>query len=126
MAEKVRQAQDSFGFALYPSDGFAGVANVFSHSTEEFAKRATPSYQVILAHVMAHELGHLLLGVGSHSAAGIMHVPWTKKELERMAQGSMLFSSREADRIRQQIRARSAHEATDQARFSRNDDSRQK
>src|SRR5437016_7931888 len=87
MAECLRQEQDSFGFALYPEDGsFAMVANVFSHDAEALARRRGLSQAVILGHLMAHELGHLLLGVRSHSASGIMHVPWQKKELEIIAQ----------------------------------------
>jgi hypothetical protein len=64
----------------------------------------------MLGHLMAHELGHLLLGVRSHSASGIMHVPWQKKELEIIAQGSMLFTPWEAQTMRSKIQARRAKE----------------
>jgi hypothetical protein len=108
MAERLRQDQDSFGFALYPEDGsFATVANVFSHDAEELARRRGLSHGVMLGYLMAHELGHLILGVRSHSAIGIMHVPW-KKELEIIAQGSMLFTSWEAEWMRTKIQARRA------------------
>ncbi|PYT19595.1 MAG: hypothetical protein DMG57_44810 [Acidobacteria bacterium] len=107
MAEHLRLDKDSFGFALYPEDGsFATVANVFSHDAEELARRRGLPQRVMLGHLMAHELGHLILGVRSHSANGIMHVPWQKKELEMMAQGSMLFTPREGQTIRTNIRAR--------------------
>ena len=109
MAERMRQGQDSFGFALYPEDGsFATVANVFSDDPEALARRRGLSRPVMLGHLMAHELGHLLLGVRSHSASGIMHVPWQKKELEIIAQGSLLFTPREAQTMRSQIQARRA------------------
>ena len=40
MAERLRQAEDTFGFALYPEDGsFAAVANVFAHDAEQLANR---------------------------------------------------------------------------------------
>ena len=111
MAERLRQDQDSFGFALYPEDGgFAIVANVFAHNAEELARRRALSHGVILGDLMAHELGHLLLGAGSHSAGGIMRVPWHKKELEIIAQGSLLFMPWEAERMRAQIRARMSSE----------------
>ena len=38
-----------------------------SHST---------SVQRGLGHVMAHEMGHVLLGVNSHSAEGLMRAAW--------------------------------------------------
>ena len=60
----------------------------------------------ILGHLMAHELGHLMLGVGSHSARGIMHVPWHIEELEIISQGLMLFEPSEGKRMRTNIRAR--------------------
>ena len=109
MGERMRQGQDSFGFALYPEDGsFATVANVFSDDAEALTRRLGLSRPVILGHLMTHELGHLLLGVRSHSASGIMHVPWQKTELEIIAQGSMLFTSKEAQTMRTSIRARLA------------------
>jgi hypothetical protein len=37
-----------------------------------------------------------------------MHVPWQKKELEIIAQGSMLFTSKEAQTMRTNIRGRLA------------------
>ncbi len=55
---------------------------------------------------MAHELGHLLLGVNSHAPTGLMHVPWYKKELDSIAQGSLLFTSWNGDRMRRQLLAR--------------------
>jgi hypothetical protein len=111
MAERLRQAQDSFGFALYPNDGrFATVANIFAHDAEQLANRRGMRQGVILGHLVAHELGHLLLGAGSHSSAGMMHVPWHLKELEIIAQGLMLFMPQEAERMRTNIRVRQAGE----------------
>src|SRR6266849_4437613 len=111
MAERLRQAEDSFGFALYPDDGsFAMVANVFAHDAEQLANRRGMRQGVILGHLVAHELGHLLLGAGSHSASGIMHVPWHLKELELIALGLMVFMPQEAKRMRTNIRARAATE----------------
>lgn len=107
MAERLRQTQDSFGFALYPDDGsFATVANVFAHDAEKLANRRALRQGVILGHLVAHELGHLLLGTGSHSSSGIMHVPWHLKELEIIAQGRMWFTPAEAGRMRTNVRLR--------------------
>jgi hypothetical protein len=111
MAERLRQAQDSFGFALYPDDGsFATIANVFAHDAEQLANRRGMRLGVVLGELVTHELGHLLLGNGSHSSSGIMHVPWHLKELEIISQGLMVFMPQETERMRTNIRARAARE----------------
>ena len=117
MAERLRQAEDSFAFALYPDDGsLAIVANVFAHDAEQLSNQRGISYSVILGHLVAHEMGHLLLGARSHSVTGIMHVPWRVKELEVIAQGRMLFTPAEAARMRTNIRVRiAAAEAIEQS-----------
>ena len=52
MAERLRQAEDSFGFALYPDDGsLAIVANVFAHDAEQLSNQRGISYGVILGHL---------------------------------------------------------------------------
>jgi len=109
MAERVRQAEDSFGFAMFPEDeSFAIIANVFSHDAEALAHRHGMRHGLVLGHLVAHELGHLLLGAGSHSSQGIMHVPWGVKELDMIRRRSMVFTSREAERMRTNIAARTA------------------
>jgi hypothetical protein len=39
----------------------------------------------LLAHVMAHEIVHILEGIDRHSEAGLMKASWTKKEIEEMS-----------------------------------------
>ncbi len=109
MAERRKEDPMVFGFALFPEDGgFGTVVNVYSDRAAELAKGRESAHAVILGHLMAHELGHLLLGTGSHSQTGLMHVPWHKKELELIAQGSMMFMPWQAEQIRSQVRERSA------------------
>jgi len=104
MAERLNLDPETFGFAQLPKDGgFGFAAIVCSHRAEELAQGRASVQGVILGHLIAHELGHLLLGAGSHAAKGIMHVPWRKKELELVAQGTMLFTSWEAERIQLQV-----------------------
>jgi len=107
MAERLRQAEDSFGFAMIPEDGnFATVANVFSYDAEQLANCRGMRHGVILGYLAAHELGHLLLGSGSHSSSGIMHVPWRVPEVEIMAQGGMTFTPAEGKKMRMNIQVR--------------------
>jgi hypothetical protein len=107
MAERLGPRPDSFGFALHPSDGnFAMVANAFAHRAGEMARSHRLGRGVLLGHIVAHELGHLLLGANSHSGAGVMRDSWHARELERIAQGTMEFSAGEARRMQTSIRAR--------------------
>jgi hypothetical protein len=112
MAERLRQVQDSYGFALSPEDGsFATTANVFAHDTEQLGRNRGTRYGVILGDVVAHEIGHLLLGSSSHSTGGIMHAPWGQKELEMAAQGLMMFTPAELKKMRTNVSVRMAQEA---------------
>ena len=49
--------------------------------------------------VLAHELGHLLLGTGQHSASGIMQGNWRGKQIVLAAQGLLRFGPGERVRI---------------------------
>jgi hypothetical protein len=112
MAKRLRQVQDSYGFALSPEDGnFAATVYVFAYDAEQLAKNRGIRYGVILGDVVAHEIGHLLLGFWSHSKSGIMHLPWRQKELEMAAQGRMMFTPAELKKMRTNISVRMAQEA---------------
>ena len=106
-AERLRQVQDSYGFALYPEGGgFALIANVFAHNANLLAERRGLPPGVVLGHLLAHEIGHLLLGPGSHGWSGIMKAAWHGQDLETMAKGQMLFSTGELEEMRRNIAAR--------------------
>ena len=113
MSERIGLTQATFGSALFPPDGGLGmIAQVCAYCSEQMAKGSEEMYAVILGHIMAHELGHLLLGVGSHGATGLMHVPWNHKELDMAAQGTLLFTSWEAERMRRNAAERIAASST--------------
>ena len=112
MSERAGLTQAKFGSALLPLDGNPGViAQVCAPCSEMLAKGSEPMYAMVLGHTMAHELGHLLLGVGSHGATGLMHVPWNRKELECAAQGTLVFTSWEAEKMRRNAATRLAASA---------------
>ena len=120
MAERRKSDPMTFGFALLPEGGgFGTIVNVYAHRAGELAKGREKTEAVILGHLMAHELGHLLLGVGGHSANGLMHVPWRKKELELVSQGSMFFMPWQAEQMRTQVAARLASEEARQSASAR-------
>jgi hypothetical protein len=70
------------------------------------AESGGASRALLLGHVMAHEIGHLLLGVNSHANTGLMHVPWDRDQREKAYLGTLLFTNKEAEQIRHQAAAR--------------------
>jgi hypothetical protein len=73
----------------------------------EIERCATPDIKasVILAHAVAHELGHLLRLRG-HTPTGMMRGRWTPRELQKAAMGSLVFSPEQAAKMREEVRRR--------------------
>ena len=82
------------------SGGFGYYANVFYHRVEQLSGTRTCSRPVVLGHVIAHEMGHLLLGQGGHSRTGLMTANWDRSELEQVIQRTFIFNSQQAKEIR--------------------------
>jgi len=53
----------------------------------------------ILAHVLVHEITHMLEGICHHSPTGIMMAHWGPNEFNRMARKPMEFSAEDTDLI---------------------------
>jgi hypothetical protein len=94
MAKRLRRPGSRFGLALHV-DAF-----VFFHRVEEEARNGISSTSTILGHIMAHELGHLILGEDSHSSDAIMTETLRQKHFEQANKGKLLFRSEEAQRMR--------------------------
>jgi hypothetical protein len=60
---------------------------------------------VLLGFVMAHELGHLILGAG-HTQDGVMQAAWGPKEMHALRQRWLKFSESCGERIRLALDAR--------------------
>jgi hypothetical protein len=54
---------------------------------------------MVLAHAMAHEIGHLLLPYG-HSATGLMRADWDAQDMRLAVHGRLNFTSEQAELIR--------------------------
>ena len=62
--------------------------------------------QIILGCIIAHELGHLLLGSNSHSDTGIMLARWEVNQLRQLMMGGLLFTPGESKRMGLEARSR--------------------
>jgi hypothetical protein len=60
----------------------------------------------ILGHVMAHEVGHLLLNQQIHSPHGIMRGEWSFTDYRDMTRGMLLFTLQQAEVLRADVRRR--------------------
>lgn len=92
-----------FGFTVHPV-----LASVYYESALHLAVREGAEFElpIILGCVIAHELGHLLLGPNSHSASGIMQGEWRPKQFHLALTGRLLFASQQAKLIRAEARRR--------------------
>jgi hypothetical protein len=86
------------------ADGLIGDAFVDAHRAYAFYDRVTSAASAyksfsasLLADVIAHEIGHLLLGVHSHAKWGVMRADILKTGLPR------IFSSEEGNVIRRRV-----------------------
>ncbi|HEX5412839.1 MAG TPA: hypothetical protein VFZ27_13400 [Terriglobia bacterium] len=89
---------EAMGRSMIPPAGYGyvpcGTASVFYDRVMAFASAWDPNSQEILGDAMAHELGHLLLGIG-HSPQGIMKAFWTFQDLDLAKRGKLRFSPEE-------------------------------
>jgi hypothetical protein len=89
--------------------GFPSGAIVFVRS---FDSRSTISEATRLGYVVAHELGHMLLGPNAHTLAGIMRGTWLAEDWEKAAQGALGFSRGQNKQIRMWIDQRTSLSGT--------------
>jgi hypothetical protein len=119
-----RQAQtaETFGFAVPTTPTGLGNAYVFIRRAERLALEGPFSvgYEharaTVLGHVIAHEIGHLLLGPGKHSLAGLMSARWSENEIKQLAKGYLPFAREEASLIRSRLERVHAPDAVERAR----------
>jgi hypothetical protein len=82
------------------------IINVFWDRAREQAVHYSVPLQEMLAHIMAHEIGHLLLGSNSHAPSGIMIARCKAKNLIEISQGGYGFTPEQAQRIQSDVRRR--------------------
>ena len=97
----------ALGFALPFAQNGVHVT-VFYDRIEEVALSVTPSVARILGDALAHELGHVLLGSGQHSQAGIMKAVWSKADYRHLAACPLEFLPPEAIVLREEVSRRAA------------------
>lgn len=90
---------NTLGEAFFSDDQAGYVADVYYLQSQALASRKQVEPVALLGCVIAHELGHLLLGPG-HTPNGIMRAAWDNRDLEAIRFGSLKFNRAESARIR--------------------------
>ena len=96
----------ALGVAYLASDGTGRYGDVFWKRAQDLRRNSKVDLASILASVMAHEVGHLLLGSNAHAISGIMQAHWERGELRRISMGSLLFLPEQGKRMRARMTQR--------------------
>jgi hypothetical protein len=81
------------------------LAFVFFERIQEFSEALALDVALMLGHVMAHELGHLLLPYDAHSLTGVMSRAWDPAQARSATAGTLTFNPAEARLIRERLAA---------------------
>jgi hypothetical protein len=73
---------------------------VFDDPIQDTAMRENRTHAAVLAHVIAHEIGHVLLQTNAHSRRGLMSALWTDYEYGIIARGLMFFTADQSKAMR--------------------------
>jgi hypothetical protein len=99
MSDRLATDLNQFGIALVPATGIGSVFYLFSDRVQALVAESKIDAAQVMGHVMAHELGHLLLGSNAHALHGIMQAKWGHDELGKLARGNLRFDASQAQRI---------------------------
>jgi len=84
---------DVMGLAL--RRGRTRTAFIFFLRLADLAQKHHVTLAMLLGHVMAHEIGHLLLPVNSHSSKGLMRGDWGVAQMQDARSGKLAFTETE-------------------------------
>lgn len=80
--------------------GRGTLATVYIDRVTRMAQQGRHDQWAMMGGVMAHEIGHLLLGTNSHTPTGLMREIWTVNDLTRNRPEDWLFSSTQLEELR--------------------------
>lgn len=85
-----------------------GIASIrlFSDLAKSLAADSGWAWPELLAHLAAHEIGHVLLDTDGHTRNGIMRPVWSSNELSTLRHAQAMFDSQQGTTMRQALSAR--------------------
>ena len=93
MSAKAPVSRRVLGYAVVANRGqYASRASVFYDRIKDHCEAYALEADALLGMALAHEIGHLMLGKGSHSETGLMRCPWTNQDIKEAARGRLRFT----------------------------------
>ena len=83
--------------------------DVFFDRVHERALHQIDLERDLLAHVLVHEITHILKGTDGHSDSGVMKARWDQKDFDQMRGNGLAFTPKDVNLIRSGMVARAAH-----------------
>jgi hypothetical protein len=99
LPELERRDRVILGAAPRTDDEAGRIAYVFYRPIEHLSDAHAVDVVLVLAHAIAHELGHLLLPSG-HSTDGLMYGRWGRPQVRAATWGQLMFSKGEVALLR--------------------------
>jgi hypothetical protein len=98
----------ALAYAL-PYEG-SHVRVFYDRIAQNLCQRLIP---IVLAHVLVHEITHIVQGICRHSDNGIMKTRWNHDDLQHMAWKPLAFAAEDADLIYRGLATRAARPSVD-------------
>ncbi len=92
----------ALGYAL-PHAQTGVNATIFYDRVECWEEPGVIDLATVLGHVIAHEIGHVLLGSTEHSNSGIMRAVWSKRDFRTPSPGAAEFTAQQRAALCQRI-----------------------
>jgi hypothetical protein len=103
-------SQDALAYAL--PFGEEGVAINVMYDRIRWVARRSSREAPILAHVLAHEIGHVLQGTNGHAQTGVMKAHWNGQDYDAMEKKPLEFTSLDVELIKDGLNLRRARNAS--------------
>ncbi len=113
-----RYHSGALGYAL--PNAQAGVnATIFYERIKQIGEEGGTDLATVLGDVMAHEIGHVLLGTTEHSRGGIMKGTWSRVDFQMSHRAAAEFSAVESAAIQKRISLEAANRAIRDSQISK-------
>jgi len=103
MVAALEESPDSLGFTLLYNTGESVMASVFYDRISKLSSGPRAATPVLLGRVMAHEIGHLLLGAKAHSPSGIMRAHWSDHDFTMGGRAELNFTAEQSRRMKTRL-----------------------
>ena len=99
--------------------GYGRTAITVTYDRISFVACRSSRAQAILAHVLAHEIGHILQRTNGHAETGVMKAHWKGQDYDAMSVKPLEFTSVDVDLIKEGLNGLKARAASLSEKASR-------